>query len=392
MKSQIKALESENTIVLKKGDSIINIQKQSQPELFDKISKLIRDNNLEELATQFTDIKEYIERYAGEDFEVIGGDIIIKTTGDRVPECIVKKLSEMSKEGVDYKPLVRFWDKLKYNPSENSREQLYNFMLHNNIPLTPDGDIVVEKGVKQDGEILVDCHTGNINNSIGMIVSMDRNKVDNNPNQTCSRGLHVAPPDYVRDWYSDSIVVECVVNPVDVVSVPVDYDNKKMRVCKYHVIGLAPKSQEKVSIKGYDELMKNSPLPQLNPKTLIQKDSRGGYEVTSTPVSIDDILSKMTAREVVNYVFSKTGEWIVDIDNPSKLKNKKGIVKKAKKMLSSLSEKREVSFEIMTARQIVRFVENDLGIILTKALIPRRKQVIKKALEVYADKNVNIIY
>src|SRR5678815_3512509 len=41
----------------------------------------------------------------------------------------------------------------------------------------------------------------------------------------------------IRDSYSGGIMLECEVNPADVVSIPVDYDQAKMRVCKYKVLG-----------------------------------------------------------------------------------------------------------------------------------------------------------
>jgi hypothetical protein len=62
---------------------------------------------------------------------------------------------------------------------------------------------------------------------------MDRDMVDADSSRTCSRGLHVASWGYVK---GHSTIVSVKVNPVDVVSIPYDYNGQKMRVCRYQVI------------------------------------------------------------------------------------------------------------------------------------------------------------
>jgi acyl carrier protein len=69
---------------------------------------------------------------------------------------------------------------------------------------------------------------------------MPREDVEDNPERTCSAGLHVCSMEYLNHAYiSDSQyrTIACKVNPVDVVSVPTDYNRSKMRVCRYEVIG-----------------------------------------------------------------------------------------------------------------------------------------------------------
>ena len=67
-------------------------------------------------------------------------------------------------------------------------------------------------------------------------VELDRKKCDNNPNNTCSAGLHVGNMDYVNDFgrgETDRVILACNINPEDVVSIPNDYNCMKMRCCKY---------------------------------------------------------------------------------------------------------------------------------------------------------------
>jgi hypothetical protein len=119
------------------------------------------------------------------------------------------------------------------NPSRASREELYGFMEACSLPITDDGYLLAYKKV---GKNYLDCYSGIIDNSVGKVVTMPRDIVDPDRNQTCSIGLHVCSRSYLSQYSGDHIMI-CKINPRDVVSVPTDYDNAKMRVCQYEVIG-----------------------------------------------------------------------------------------------------------------------------------------------------------
>jgi len=84
----------------------------------------------------------------------------------------------------------------------------------------------------------MDKHSGRFDNSPGKTVEMPRAKVDDNDNNTCSSGLHACSKDYVKffsNGSSDKLVVVKIA-PEDVVSIPTDYNNTKLRCCKYLVV------------------------------------------------------------------------------------------------------------------------------------------------------------
>lgn len=316
----IKAMRAGDTIVLHYNGETVNVQKASRLADFKRVEKLIEAGDIDGLIEAFVDIKKAIEGYTKEKMTVENGQLKDKKTGEIIPPAIAKKLMEMKREGVDFMPLWRFWMKLKQNPSKNSVKQLYGFITHNKIPITELGDIVVEKGVKMNNDgTLVDCHTGKFDNSIGMIVEMPREKVEDNPQKTCSAGLHVAAPAYVKEVYSTSVVVECIVNPRDVVSVPVDYNNTKMRVCRYQVVALAKKSSvEKLVVKMED-------LVSLPP---VAERRENPSEVEHVGSTLKDLM-KLTAKAIIDHVKRLTGVDMGDVN----LKNKQGIAKKAEKII-----------------------------------------------------------
>ena len=136
-------------------------------------------------------------------------------------------------EPINY--LVKFLDNLMLNPSYRSVDQLYPFLEVGGIPIIENGTFLTYKKVRGNYK---DVYSGTIDNSVGTVVAMPRNLVNDDPNQTCSAGLHVCSFDYLNnfDYAPNDRVVVCEVNPKDVVSIPTDYNNTKMRVCEYTVI------------------------------------------------------------------------------------------------------------------------------------------------------------
>ena len=161
-------------------------------------------------------------------------DGVVMYNNKELHNTLTARILEFYKEGFPFEPLTCFMDKLMENPSERSKEQVYQFMEANKLPVTEDGDVIFFKVVTKDFK---DCHTRKIDNSIGQIVKMDRALVDDNPHSACSSGLHCASWSYCETFGgTDSIVLLVKVNPTNIVSVPSDYNASKVRVCEYEVV------------------------------------------------------------------------------------------------------------------------------------------------------------
>ena len=130
--------------------------------------------------------------------------------------------------------LVWFLDNLIQNPDSHVLEQLYPFLLHNDIDISEGGHLIAYKKVRPD---YYDIHSQTIRNMPGDAPEMPRVMVQNDPSKTCAAGLHVCAKSYLNQFgYTTDRVVLVKVNPRDVVSVPYDYNGAKMRVCKYEVL------------------------------------------------------------------------------------------------------------------------------------------------------------
>lgn len=141
---------------------------------------------------------------------------------------VTQKMVSLEK---DPTALFELWARLRHNPSSNSRRDLYAFLVRHHIPLTTRGTFLAYKGVTSD---FLDEYTKKIDNSPGSLVTMDRKKVDDNSGHACSQGLHVGAFSYASGFSQRTVLVE--VCPSDVVSVPLDCDGQKMRVCRYFVV------------------------------------------------------------------------------------------------------------------------------------------------------------
>lgn len=331
-KLKIKITKTKDTITLVLNKQIVIINSKTHSVEFGKVSKILKKRNgprkiensfegyllLRGVKSEVLETADYI------------GMVRIRNTKNFVPIDILKKLKELEKiDGDSMLSVLKFWYKLDENPSTNSRKQLYRFLIANNIPITTEGDIVMEKGVSrnQDG-VLVDQHTGKIDNSIGRIVSMPRKDVNDNPNETCSRGLHAAPSDYVRQWYSQDIIVKILVNPIDIVSVPTDYDSRKVRMCRYQVIGYSTKTSSHLQggtvIKLSDLIESDEVLSSSAKKKAKQDVEKNVTETDSKLLGNEYGFESMTGRKIINFIKEK-----FNIGITLNVKNKKGIVKKA---------------------------------------------------------------
>jgi hypothetical protein len=184
-------------------------------------------------------VKEIVEHEG-----LLGGDLELKDDvlyykGDKLPKSLADRVLQFLKDDLPFDSLIKFFEKLHKNPSYNSREMLYKFLEHNGHPITPEGNFIAYRGVTGDFK---DCHTRTFDNSVGSVCEMAREDVDDNPNNTCSSGLHIARHSYAKSFGSQLVEVE--VNPTDVVCVPTDYDGTKCRVSKFKVINVCGNIRE----------------------------------------------------------------------------------------------------------------------------------------------------
>jgi hypothetical protein len=131
--------------------------------------------------------------------------------------------------------VLKFLEKCEQCDSYFVRNELWKFMNTNEMTINNNGNIRAYKKVRSD---YFDIHSHTVRYMPGDVPTMAKNKVDNNRENTCSYGLHFCSLDYLAHFggYEGEHTMEVEVDPRDVVSIPVDYNNKKGRASRIGVI------------------------------------------------------------------------------------------------------------------------------------------------------------
>lgn len=184
-----------------------------------------------ELVKDVIDPAKVIVAYGNGNIRIEGDQLFWK--GQEFSNYLSTKMIEMLQLGIPIDPLANFMENMMKNPSKRAVTELYPFLEKGGMPITPDGHFLAYKKVRINYK---DVHSGSMDNSVGCVVSMERNAVDDDKDRTCSSGLHFCSQSYLNSFGGDRIMI-VKVNPADVVSIPSDYNDSKGRACRYEVIG-----------------------------------------------------------------------------------------------------------------------------------------------------------
>ena len=200
---------------------------------FESAVKAFTENDQEELYLVLNPAQVFKSLYAKyEQVEVKDGNVYV--SGDPISNLVASRILDFLAQGVDCLPVFKFITKLNLNPSARAVNELYTFLEHQFLPLTANGNFLAYKALRSDYR---DIHTGKNDNSVGNVLEMPRNKVDDNKDVGCSKGLHAGALNYAREYRPcDGKLVVVEINPADVVSIPTDCEFQKLRTCKYKVV------------------------------------------------------------------------------------------------------------------------------------------------------------
>ena len=234
---------------------------------FQEIIQSLRERDYDR-TVELLDVASQVHKKSNGRVTIIDGEVLLD--GKPVVNALTNRMLKMVDMGLDVTPMMNFMERLENNPSYRSREQLFGFLDACDLPILPDGRFLAYRSVKAD---FWDSHTGDTAFSKpaergetfrferkGVVsevvngetrVSMERRAVDDDPNNTCSRGLHVCSQGYGK---FSQILIHVAVDPADVVSVPTDYNNSKMRVCAYSVLKVVEgfENFDKTPVYDYD--------------------------------------------------------------------------------------------------------------------------------------------
>lgn len=266
------------------------INKDTHPNYL-RIMEAIRNGDWDAVP-DLVDISRAVANYANGLVEVRDGDVYYD--GRPFHNALADRLLEMLKQNLPVEALVNFLGNLKENPSKRAVDELYGFLEKNMLPLTPDGHFLAYKRVRAD---FLDIHSGTMDNSVGKVVEMPRNEVCEDAQRTCSSGLHFCSLEYLPHFgsYGDNNVVIVKINPRDVVSIPVDYNNAKGRACRYEVVALHTAAKADRT-EAFDSAVVDYSKPRA-----VRIDNGWGYDGDYYYVDTGDIATKEAYDKYQDY-------------------------------------------------------------------------------------------
>lgn len=229
-----KTASDEYIIVHQIGKSPKKIDRLESSERYQQALIEIEHGNLEKLV-ELASIKDSIAEMKTKHLSIRNNSVYYDN--EVLPEVLNKKLLHLYESGLTSEIPVfeRFVERIMLNSSRRAREELYSFLEACELPILEDGRFLAYKGVNND---YTDKHTGKISNKIGEKPAMPRRDVDDNQQNTCSYGFHVGSHRYADGFAGiDGCLMFVAICPSTVVSIPVDENCEKCRVCEYEVIG-----------------------------------------------------------------------------------------------------------------------------------------------------------
>jgi len=232
MSKNAKLITNDTVTVVLNGNVITGPR-----EVADKIgaTAALQRNDLRK-AFDLLNREKSIKRRSAGAFVIENG--VVLHNGVPVHNVIADRIVTFLDAGLPFEPLVKFLENLLLNPSARAVAEGYEFLENKNLPVTDDGHFIAYKSVRSDYK---DKWSGKIDNSVGQVVEVARNTVDDNRERECSYGFHPGAFAYSgpNGWYhshGDNVIL-LTVTPRDIVAVPKDHQAQKMRVSRYEVIG-----------------------------------------------------------------------------------------------------------------------------------------------------------
>jgi hypothetical protein len=147
-------------------------------------------NNEEEELYRLLNVTSVIAEDLG--IEITNG--LVTYNGENLPKALNRMIIAMHEQRLtNIQPLINFWNKLKLNPSYRPLNFLSDFIEANNVVINENGNLILYKIVARtkDPDVFVDLYSRSFKHEFGVPVSMPRNKVDDNIDNTCSKGLNI---------------------------------------------------------------------------------------------------------------------------------------------------------------------------------------------------------
>jgi hypothetical protein len=272
-----------SVLIVFKADGSNVIVPPDHPRFDEIFQGLVVSKPQDASVVDLIDLNQLVERVftpISQNITVLDGEVFFD--GDPIDPLLSSTILDFLDEG-DAGALVNFTEKLYTNIDADVRENLFRWLKNVDLTLTPDGNIIGYKGLTSNfgsitqGPGIVNGveQNGSLDNTPGNLLEMARSLVVANPSIGCAVGLHVGTRKYATNFASPTgkvVIVE--VDPRNVVSVPYDCGDQKMRVSKYRVLEEAKSTYGRVYVS---DLVADTITAGILNTNSPQRDSKGRF-------------------------------------------------------------------------------------------------------------------
>lgn len=204
---------------------------------FNDLKVALRKNAEEPEIKKILNIKSYVAQLSEGRADIVDGSLYFD--GAPLAGVLAERVAQMFAEGLGVLPLLRFLNRVAQNPRKDIAQELYPFLESGRLPITEDGFILAYKMVRPDFK---DVYSGTMDNSPGKVVSLASYEVvDSNRYNECSVGLHFCSLAYIEAGLASFVapgnrLLQLLIDPVDIVAIPTDFNRSKGRAWKYTVL------------------------------------------------------------------------------------------------------------------------------------------------------------
>ena len=136
-------------IPMTSNDEYITVVLQGKPYMmattnpnFEKVLEAWKQSDEQALLDLF-DQKVALQNYVDGSIEIKDNKLFCD--GEELHGHVVDRIFNHMEKGLDFKPLLRFIEKLQNNPSRRAVNELYSFLEHKNMPVTENGNFIAYK-------------------------------------------------------------------------------------------------------------------------------------------------------------------------------------------------------------------------------------------------------
>lgn len=224
-----------------------------EQKAIEDIQEEIYENEFEYMKVLFDKTSLIEKSFKGTFISIKDGFLYYKD--EKLPEdcLLVRHVVKSLMLGIKSNSYLNFLNRVMANENKAVRKELFLFLEHGNFPIHEDGRFSAYKKIAPDRK---DFYTGKIEHIEGeMLPRLSVKEVDFTRDNTCSKGYHFCAFDYLNSYRSrdEYILIEVIIAPEDVLTIPSDYNNKKGRAFTYEV---GPELDKKLrSIEHKDDRM-----------------------------------------------------------------------------------------------------------------------------------------